>query len=119
MNPDILVLNNKIESRNVLDRQHWAVKRKSKGIWALFVRNQMKLNKIREAKEGERFKLSIISYRRKLLDKDNLYGGVKGLLDACIEENLIWDDSPKYLDLDVDQYTSKKYETIIIRKSIK
>ena len=100
MNPDILVLNNKIESRNVLDRQHWAVKRKSKGIWDS--RHQY-----------------IISYRRKLLDKDNLYGGVKGLLDACIEENLIWDDSPKYLDLDVDQYTSKKYETIIIRKSIK
>ena len=118
INPDILVLNNKIESRNVLDRQHWAVKRKSKGIWALFVRNQMKLNKIREAKEGERFKLSIISYRKKLLDKDNLYGGIKGLLDACIEENLIWDDSPKYLDLDVDQYTSKKYETIIIRKPL-
>ena len=118
MNPDVLVLNNKIESRNVLDRQHWAVKRKSKGIWALFVRNQMKLNKIREAKEGERFKLSIISYRRKLLDKDNLYGGIMGLLDACIEENLIWDDSPKYLDLDVDQYTSKKYETIIIRKPL-
>ena len=45
--------------------------------------------------------------------------GVKGLLDACIDEELIWEDSPKYLDLVVEQYTSKKYETIILRKPIK
>ena len=116
MNPDVLVLNNKVESRNILDRQHWAVKRKSKQIWALFVRNQMKLNKIKKAKAGEKFKLTIVSFRTKLLDYDNLVGGVKGLLDACIDEELIWEDSPKYLDLVVEQYTSKKYETIILRK---
>ena len=118
MNPDVLVMKNKIESRNILDRQHWAVKRKSKQIWALFVRNQMKLNKIEKAKVGEKFKLTIVSYRRRLLDVDNLYGGVKGLLDACIDEELIWEDSPKYLDLVVEQYTSKKYETIILRKPV-
>ena len=118
MNPDVLVLNNKVESRNILDRQHWAVKRKSKQIWALFVRNQMKLNKIKKAKAGEKFKLTIVSYRKKLLDYDNLVGGVKGLLDACIDEELIWEDSPKYLDLVVEQYTSKKYETIILRKPL-
>ena len=49
MNSDIITLPNKIESRNVLDRKHWAVKRWCKGIWALFLRNQMKLKKIREA----------------------------------------------------------------------
>ena len=119
MNPDVLVMKNKIESRNILDRQHWAVKRKSKQIWALFVRNQMKLNKIEKAKAGEKFKLTIVSYRKKLLDYDNLVGGVKGLLDACIDEELIWEDSPKYLDLVVEQYTSKKYETIILRKPSK
>ena len=118
MNPDVLVLNNKVESRNILDRQHWAVKRKSKQIWALFVRNQMKLNKIKKAKAGEKFKLTIVSYRKKLLDYDNLVGGIKGLLDACIDEELIWEDSPKYLDLVVEQYTSKKYETIILRKPL-
>ena len=118
MNPDVLVLNNKIESRNILDRQHWAVKRESKKIWALFVRNQMRLKKIKKADVGQKFELTIISYRKKLLDLENLYGGVKGLLDACIDEELIWEDSPKYLDLVVEQYTSKKYETIILRKPL-
>ena len=118
MEDDIITLPIKVESRNKLDRQHWAVKRKSKQIWALFVRNQMKFNKIKKAETGEKFKLTIISYRKKLLDYDNLVGGVKGLLDACIDEELIWEDSPKYLDLVVEQYTSKKYETIILRKPL-
>ena len=115
---DIITLPNKIESRNILDRKHWAVKRRSKKIWALLVRNQMKLKKIRESEVGEKFKLTIISYRKKLLDYDNLVGGVKQLLDACSDEKLIWDDAPKYLDLKVEQYKSKKYETIIIREKV-
>ncbi len=115
---DIITLPNKIESRNILDRKHWAVKRRSKKIWALLVRNQMKLKKIRESEVGEKFKLTIISYRKKLLDYDNLVGGVKQLLDACSDEKLIWDDAPKYLDLKVEQYKSNKYETIIIREKV-
>ena len=115
---DIITLPIKVESRNKLDRQHWAVKRKSKQIWALFVRNQMKLNKIKKAETGEKFKLTIISYRKKLLDYDNLVGGVKGLLDACIDEELIWEDSPKYLNLKVEQHKATKYETALIRKQV-
>ena len=118
MNSDIITLPNKIESRNVLDRKHWAVKRRCKQIWAVFVRNQMKLRKIREAEVGEKFKLTIVSYRKKLLDYDNLVGGCKQLLDACSEEKLIWDDAPKYLDLKVEQHIGKKYETIIIREKV-
>ena len=84
---DIITLPNKIESRNILDRKHWAVKRRSKKIWALLVRNQMKLKKIRESEVGEKFKLTIISYRKKLLYYDNLVGGLKKLLYACRDEN--------------------------------
>ena len=43
----------KILSRNVLDRQHWAVKRKEKLHWCLLVRNQMRLNKVRFTEEKE------------------------------------------------------------------
>ena len=118
MNSDIITLPNKVESRNQLDRKHWAVKRKCKQIWALFIRNQMKLRKVRESEVGEKFKLTIISYRKKKLDLDNLYGGVKQLLDACSDEKLIWDDAPKYLDLKVEQQISTKYETIIIREKV-
>ena len=115
---DILTIPQKVESRNVLDRKQWAVKRRNKQIWAVFVKNQMRLKKIRECEIGEKFELTIISYRKKLLDYDNLVGGVKQLLDACSEEKLIWDDAPKYLNLKVEQHIGKKYETIIIRKKV-
>ena len=115
---DILTIPHKVESRNQLDRKHWAVKRQCKKIWALFVRNQMRLKKVRESEVGEKFKLTIISYRKKKLDLDNLYGGVKQLLDACSDEKLIWDDAPKYLDLKVEQQISTKYETILIREKV-
>ena len=93
----------KILSRNVLDRQHWAVKRKEKQHWCLLVRNQMRLNKVRFTKEKEKHSIEIISYRSRKLDYDNLVGGCKQLIDAMIEEGYIWDDSPKYLDLRIKQ----------------
>ena len=116
MQNDILTLKNKIESRNVLDRKHWAVKRRCKQIWALFVRNQMKLRKVPLAKHNKRYIIEIISCRKRFLDMDNLYGGVKQLLDAMTEEQFIFDDAPKYIQLKVEQIKSKEYETIITRK---
>tara|TARA_B100000676_G_C17868557_1_gene727274 strand:- start:319 stop:690 length:372 start_codon:yes stop_codon:yes gene_type:complete len=94
-----------IKSRNVLDRLHWSKKSMLKKEYALLIRNQMKLNKhySEPVKEPKFFTLEIVSYRKRLLDYDNLVGGVKQLLDAMIDEGYIWDDSPKYLDLRVKQ----------------
>ena len=113
---DIITLPIKVESRNKLDRQHWAVKRKAKQTYQLFIRNQMRLKKIKAA-EQKKYKLVILSYRKKKLDVDNLYGGIKNLLDALVDEGFIFDDSPDYIDLNVAQYIAKEYQTIIIRKS--
>ena len=112
---DIITLPIKVESRNKLDRQHWAIKRKANQTYQLFIRNQMRLKKIK-ADEQKKYKLVILSYRKKKLDVDNLYGGIKNLLDALVDEGFIYDDSPDYIDLNIAQYISKKYETIIIRK---
>ena len=112
---DIIELPLKIESRNVLDKQHWAVKRESKGLWALFIRNQMKLRGIEKAK-CKKYKIYILSYRKKKLDYDNLVGGCKQLLDAMTDEQFIFDDSPDYIDLHVEQHICKEYLTIITRR---
>ena len=113
---DIITLPIKVESRNKLDRQHWAVKRKAKQTYQLFIRNQMRLQKIKAAKQ-KKYKLVILSYRKKKLDYDNLVGGCKHLIDALIEEGFIFDDNPDYIDLNIAQYIAKEYQTIIIRKS--
>jgi len=112
---DIIEIPLKIESRNVLDKQHWAVKRRSKKEWAVFIRNQIRLKKIKKAK-CEKYSISIISYRKKQLDYDNLVGGCKQLIDALTDEGFIFDDSPDYIDLHVEQHVTNFYKTIIIRK---
>ena len=113
---DIIVTPIRVQSRNVLDRQHWAARRRLKQEYALLIRNQIKRKKITKA-EQKKYKLLILSYRKKKLDVDNLYGGsCKSLIDALIQEGFIFDDSTDYIDLKVEQFIAKEYQTIIIRK---
>ncbi len=98
-----MILDVTIKSRNILDRLHWAEKRRLKQEYALLIRNQMRLGNYEEAKQKQFFTLEIVSWRKRLLDYDNLVGGCKQLIDAMIDENFIWDDSPKFLNLHVKQ----------------
>ena len=116
MPSDVLELPMKILSGNILMRKHWAVRNKEKKMWALMIRNQMRLRKIRLAKDKEHFTLMIISYRKRLCDIDNIWSGVKHLVDAMCDERLIYDDDPKHLKLKVEQYKAKENHTMIIRK---
>ena len=104
-----MILPISIKSRNVLDRLHWSKKSILKKEYALLVRNQMKLKKHYSlpVQEPTFFTLEIVSYRKRLLDYDNLIGGCKQLIDAMIDEKYIYDDSPKWLDLKVKQVLNK------------
>ena len=115
---DILVLPLKIKSANEILRQHWATRRKSKQEYKLFIRNQMRLKNIQKA-ECRKYNIKILSYRKRLLDYDNLVSGCKSLLDAMIDEGLIYDDSPDYIEAQYKQYKSKELHTIIIRSKVK
>ena len=64
---EIIEIPIKVKSRNVLDTEHWAVKRRSKKEYGLFIRNQMRLRKIPLA-ECKKYEVNIISYRKKKLD---------------------------------------------------
>ena len=118
MDSDILEVKKKIPSGNQIIRNHWAGNRRNKQEWALLIRNQMRLRKIKKATADDKYTLLIISYRKRKLDKDNLYTGCKSLIDACVEEDLIFDDSPDYVDLKVEQYNAKEEHTMIIRKEV-
>ena len=51
--------------------------------------------------------VEIMSFRKRLLDPDNLVGSMKILLDAMQEVGLLFDDSAKYLTLAVSQTITK------------
>jgi Holliday junction resolvase RusA-like endonuclease len=55
-----------------------------------------------------KMKMQIISYRKSFLDKDNLWGGLKPLVDAIKELRLIYDDSVEFLNLKAEQRIEKK-----------
>lgn len=50
-----------------------------------------------------RISVTITSYRRRLLDPDNLAGGCKYFLDCCKYSKLIPDDRPQDIELHVSQ----------------
>ena len=115
---DIITIPVRLKSLNQTLREHWAVRKRTKQEYALLIRNQMRRKKISFA-EQKKYKLLILSYRKKKLDVDNLYGGsCKSLIDALIGEQFIFDDNPDYIDLVVEQHIAKEYQTIIIRKNI-
>jgi len=53
---------------------------------------------------------TIISYRTRLLDKENLYGGSKPIRDMLEKKGWLWNDSPNWGDLTVWQMRVKKGE---------
>lgn len=57
---------------------------------------------------GERRRVSVTSYRKSLLDFDNLVGSFKILIDALQSQELIFLDEPKFLDLTVSQELDPK-----------
>ncbi len=69
-----------------------------------------------ETKDFRRDVVRIKSFRTRLLDRDNLWGGVKIHVDCLKELNLIKDDSEFQIDLIVTQEKvfSKKEERVEI-----
>jgi len=58
----------------------------------------------RKYKRAEgKMRVKVVSHRKKLMDLDNLFGGLKVVLDAMRGIGLIQDDSPEHIDLDVSQ----------------
>lgn len=106
------------ESNNKLLRMHWAVRRRLKVGYMdeLLVAMNTSNYATRELQAQKKRECHIISYRKRLLDKDNLYGGIKPLVDCLVEWKLLKDDSPDNVTLIVKQKKSKHPKTIIILK---
>lgn len=95
-------------SPNEMLRWHWTQRHKLKLDYGWSLVAEGARDKKNQAKDKEKRRVEIYSYRKQLLDPDNLYGSVKLLLDAMIDMKLIYDDSLEYLSLSVYQEIDKK-----------
>jgi len=88
-------------SPNKMLRCHWTERYKIQKDYGILL--NAAIEDKHKVKTEQPRRVEIYSYRKQLLDPDNLVGSVKLLLDAIEEAGLIWDDSPEYLSLSVFQ----------------
>lgn len=64
-------------------------------------------------KQNPRYSLSVLHYRKRLIDLDNL--SIKAALDAIVRSGVLPDDSPKFIkEIRHEQIKSKEEKTVII-----
>lgn len=81
---------------------HWAAMNKQKKSWAQHCYLKAMTEGCPTIKERERRSVRIERWHAgPAMDVDNLHACLKVPLDALQRANLIWTDSPKYLDLEV------------------
>lgn len=110
-------------SNNQLLRKyrHWAVKRRLMVSYMDELMVAMKESEYSNDElltEGKR-ECRIISYRKRLLDDDNLAGGMKILLDSIVKMGLLKDDKPSKCKFIPEQKKSKRPHTVVELKDIK
>ena len=114
---ETIEIDHRVYSRNKIDRLHWSQKRKLKKQYQLLIRNQMRLNEIKPAKD--KYKLSINCYVTRMMDIDNVWGGLKQFIDALTTEKFIYDDSNEWLEIkQVKQIKNKEAKILVERKAI-
>ena len=99
-----------IQSLNQTLRQHWGAKSRTKKKYKELISKQMLINRIKKTNVGVKWNVTITSYRKRLLDKDNLIGGAKSLLDSLCDEGFIFDDTPDMVNVRYYQQISKSKE---------
>ncbi|MBE3130607.1 MAG: hypothetical protein IMZ54_07805 [Acidobacteria bacterium] len=107
-----IVLKSLPPSTNQLERMHWAVKRQLRqGLqWELtagLADTGMKLPPLLYGKTAPKRRVTITIYRPRRFDPDNATGGCKVLLDAMRDIGLLRNDSPKWMELVVNQKIEK------------
>jgi Holliday junction resolvase RusA-like endonuclease len=100
-------------STNQLERMHWAVKKRLRSqlqweLTAALADVGRKLPPLLYGKAAPKRRVTITAYRPRRLDQDNATGGCKVLLDAMRDIGLIRNDSPKWLELVVNQAIEKR-----------
>lgn len=84
-----------------------------KGKWALTNYNRKYKKQLAgyerfALKEKRKVKMRITRYGSRLLDRDNMIGGTKSILDAIRRTGMIVDDSPKWVHIEYAQEKCKR-----------
>lgn len=96
-------------SLNETQRMHWAKRRRLGRVWYLFL--LAAFGRMEQSFAPGKKRVVIDRRGRRMLDKDNAYGGCKLVVDALKSLRAIDDDDAANLDLEVVQTKLAKGET--------
>ena len=94
-----LVIKDVPKSPNRVLGHHWSVKAGEKDKWVLLIRSAF----LPSGACREKVRVAITVWNTVARDSDNLHASVKPVLDALKHWHLVRDDSPEWIDLDVQQ----------------
>jgi hypothetical protein len=104
-----LIIDDVPESLNKTLRMHWAARNRYNTKWYALVRQQY----VPVRKKPGKMDVVISQMRKKLLDRDNLFGSCKPVVDGMVRAGILRDDSPAWLNLECRQMAGKIKMTII------
>jgi len=100
-----LTILGELPSTNKRERMHWAQRSKlNKAILTIIWIQKLEQRIFPAKPEKKKKSVTITLYHKtRRFDKDNAYGAVKPVVDALRKLSLIYNDSPRWLDLGVVQ----------------
>jgi len=93
-------------------RMHWAKRAKYNEAWAWRIRGAMGWPAVFD-QAPDKARVTIVQFRKRLLDEDNLWASVKPIVDGLEDWQLLVDDSPAHCELVVRQEIAKVPRTEI------
>lgn len=87
-------------SLNQLLRMHYRKRKRLKDSFLWEIKANLFEQDLEIEPSPPKRRLSVVSYRKKLLDQDNYIGGLKLLIDSLVDLGLVSDDSPEFLELE-------------------
>jgi len=101
----MMTIEEPIHSGNIILRSHWAVwgRLRKAYEWMIIAALADAGLQMPADPPQHKMRVRITSYRARFLDPDRLYAGATILVDALRKTRLIKNDSPRWLDLRVDQ----------------
>lgn len=101
-----------VQSRNIIDKLHWAKRNRMRGDWQWLVRAAVLAAKVQVVRQNHGA-LTIERVSPRKLDHDNFVGGCKQLQDALVREGFFVDDSVKHLTTTYIQTAGSPARTIV------
>lgn len=99
---------------NTWSRMHWSARHRVNGVWRLEVIAALGRRTAGDwpAPPPRRVRLTVVRYSHQTVDRDNLVGGVKPLVDALTFLSFIRDDNPQNVELVVESSKGKPRVTV-------